>query len=126
MNELDLKNTNAIPEELLTPEHLTAASRRLYEHICLRNAASYDAAARILVIQFLRQRETAETARGHIASEGAVFKDRWGQPRQNPWVDIERQASREMGRLFHLLGWDMAPPDGQLDLFPGGRQGQRY
>lgn len=106
-----------LPAELQhAPEYLTASSRELYEHIC--STGTYDASARILVAQFLYQRDVAANAREHIEKEGRVFKDRWNQPRQYPYVEIERQATREMGRLFHLLGWDLAPADLQRDLFP--------
>ena len=108
-----------VPEGELLPE-----SRDLYAHIIA--TGQYDAPSRILVINFLQQRETAILARKHVAEEGRVFKDRWGQPRQNPWAKEEREAVAAMSRLYRSLGWDQAPPDSQLNLFAmGGRNAPR-
>jgi hypothetical protein len=100
--------------------HLTAENQERYRAI-MGSGHYSDAQARILVAAFLEQFERKELARAHVAECGPVFKDRWGQERESPWCDVERKALREMARLYRMLGWDLAPPNGQSDLFGGLR-----
>lgn len=101
---------NNLPDDLRDPpEYLSGQARNWFCHIV--ETGSYDAPSRILLIAFLTQWDTKEAARCEIAKLGKVFKDRWGQPRENPWCKVERESTREMGRLFRLLGWDQVPSD---------------
>jgi phage terminase small subunit len=106
-----------IPTDLQTaPEHLSARARLWFDHILAHSENTLPDV--VLVIAFLEQADMAEYARLHVNEEGPVFKDRWGQPRENPWLKIHREAHREMGRLYRELRWNKDPIGEQMDL-PG-------
>ena len=70
---------------------------------------SYDAPARALL----------------TAGLAFSFNDKHGQPSIPPLVKHELVLTNEYGKLLRLLGGDLAPPDGQLPLFGGGRPHSR-
>jgi hypothetical protein len=136
---------NQLPAGLQAPpEHLTAESREFFLHVIA--TGSYDAPARDMLVRFCEVRDRIVQARRELGkfsnpakknsengsgledSGGAppaendrssfVFTDKHGQPRIHPLVNVERGLINEYGKLFRLLGWDQAPPDGQLPLFP--------
>jgi phage terminase small subunit len=86
------------------PKHLSAESKRIWRSI----VADYeiDVAAELILVSTLEARDRREDARGEIAKSGAVFTDRWGQPKVSPWAAVERDATLIMQRGFRLLGFD--------------------
>jgi hypothetical protein len=84
---------------------------------------SYDAPARALLVRFCEVRDELEAVR--MEAYPAIFTDKHGQPRTHPGKKHELALTNEYGKLFRLLGWDQAPPDGQLPLF-GARRGGGY
>jgi hypothetical protein len=107
-----------LPDDLQSaPSDLSEESRHLFAHVV--STGEYDGPARVLVIQFLQARDTATAARKELLKSGRTFRDRWGQLRESPWAKIDREAVRDMSRIFRSLGWDQAPPAGQMDLWGG-------
>ena len=106
---------NELPADLQKPpDYLSVAAQELFEHVVA--SGSYDAPARALLIQFLKVRDDLERVRVELAKVGFTFVDKHGQPRMHPLVKHEQSLTNEMGKLFRLLGWDQAPPSGQLSL----------
>lgn len=109
---------NQLPEDLQSPpDHLSPAARELFLHVVA--SGSYDAPARALLIRFCEVRDQLAKIRVELAG-GAItftFTDKHQQPRIHPLVKHELALTNEYGKLFRLLGWDQAPPDGQQAFF---------
>jgi phage terminase small subunit len=105
--------------KLKPPAHLSKDSQALYRTI-VREYSIDDAAAMVLTAT-LDARDRREEARLAIAREGAVFVDRWNQPKPNPWVAIERDAGLAILRGFRVLGLDLARAD-SVGVYSGGRE----
>jgi phage terminase small subunit len=54
--------------------------------------------------------DRADSAREVIQTEGAVFRDRFDQPKARPEVAIERDATIAFARLLRELDLDLDPP----------------
>ena len=108
-----------LPEDLkAAPEHFSTAAREFFTHIVA--TGSYDAPARALLIRFCEVRDQLAKLRTIIASmeNPFTFVDKHEQPRMHPLVKHELALTNEYGKLFRLLGWDQAPPDGgQANFF---------
>ena len=89
------------------PKHLSADSKAIWRAI-VRDYEIDDAAERILV-STLEARDRREEARAEIAKSGAIFLDRFNQPKVSPWHAIERDQTLLMQRGFRLLGFDQDP-----------------
>ena len=58
-----------------------------------------------------RELDRAEEARLALKKAGgAVFIDRWGQPKESPWRKIEREARISYARLLREMNLDVEPP----------------
>ena len=118
-----MSEMNNLPEDLLgPPDHLSPATRDFFLHIIA--TGSYDAPARALLIRFCEVRDQLIKLRAELTAGTFTFTftDKHGQPRIHPLVKHELALTNEYGKLFRLLGWDQAPPDGQLLLFPNPRR----
>jgi phage terminase small subunit len=100
------------------PEYLTPEASEFFLHVV--STGSYDAPARALLIRFCEVRDQLVRIRIELktGNQSFTFNDKHGQPRIHPLVKHELALTNEFGKLFRLLGWDQAPPDGQLSLFP--------
>lgn len=65
------------------------------------------------------QLDRAASAAAVVAIEGVTQKDRFGQSKVHPAVEVERQAQLAFCRLQRELGLDIAPPDSRGPLRPG-------
>jgi|SRR5581483_9642639 len=108
-----------LPTDLKAPpEHFSPEAREFFTHVVA--TGSYDAPARALLIRFCEIRDQLAKVRAEMASNGHpfTFTDKHGQPRMHPLVKHELSLTNEYGKLFRLLGWDQAPPDGgQANFF---------
>lgn len=108
-----------LPEDLRTPPaHFSNAAREFFTHVVA--TGSYDAPARAMLIRFCEIRDQLAKLKAELASSEHpfTFTDKHGQPRMNPLVKHELALTNEYGKLFRLLGWDQAPPDGgQANFF---------
>ena len=86
------------------PKHLSAESKRIWRSIV--EDYTIDVAAELILVSTLEARDRREEARAEIAKAGAVFTDRWGQPKVSPWCAIERDQTLIVQRGFRLLGFD--------------------
>ena len=55
--------------------------------------------------------DRAEEARKTVETEGMIFKDRFGQPKEHPAVGVERDSRISFARLLRELDLDAAPPE---------------
>lgn len=112
-----MSELNSLPQDLQgPPDYLSEPAREFFLHVI--GTGSYDAPARALLIRFCEVRDQLAKLRTELASmPGFTFQDKAGQPRLNPLVKHELALTNEYGKLFRLLGWDQAPPDGQIPLF---------
>lgn len=53
-----------------------------------------------------------EASRAVIEKEGPVTEDRFGQKKISPHAVVERDASLQILRCYHALGFDLAPENG--------------
>lgn len=72
--------------------------------------ASEPHAVRTLVLA-LEASDRCEEARRQLAEHGAVFEDRFGQPKTSPWVAIERDSRLAAVRCFRELSLDVEYTD---------------
>ena len=63
----------------------------------------------------------AQEARKLIEQEGLTFKDRFGQTKSYPAVEVERQSLLAFVRIRRELGLDVEPPDSRPPLPRGYR-----
>ena len=68
-----------------------------------------------------RRVDRARAAGAVIQREGAVFKDRFGQPRLHPAVLVERDNTAAMLRALNSLGLDLEPLRDGPGRPPAGR-----
>jgi hypothetical protein len=52
--------------------------------------------------------DEAWKAREHLATDGAVFVDRFGQQKPSPWVDVADKSRAAWLRCIRELGIDLA------------------
>lgn len=113
-----MSELNQLPEDLQSPpDHLSPTAREFFLHVVA--SGSYDAPARALLIRFCEVRDQLAKIRTELAGDAITFTftDKHQQPRIHPLVKHELALTNEYGKLFRLLGWDQAPPDGQQSFF---------
>lgn len=91
------------------PPHLTPRARRLWREI-VDGFELEGHHLRILEVA-LTAMDRGAAARAVIDKEGAVFPDRFGQPKPRPEVAIERDAAITFMRGLRELGLDSAALD---------------
>lgn len=74
-----------------------------------------------LLASACQQLDRAAAAAAVIEAEGVTAKDRFGQVKTHPAVDIERNAHLAFCRLQRELGLDIAPPPSRPNARPGTR-----
>ena len=90
------------------PKHLTPATRRWAEGI-LEDFVLESHHVRLLVLA-CQAWDRCEAARVALAEHGAVFIDRYGQPRSRPEIQIERDSRIAFARLVRELALDVSEP----------------
>jgi P27 family predicted phage terminase small subunit len=98
-----------VSDELDAPPHLAPATKEWWRRI----AKSYDLEPHHLAILTAAGEawDRLQQARQSIENDGAIYKDRFGQPRKSPAVDIERDSRMAFARLIRELGLDANDPD---------------
>src|SRR5579859_3918177 len=91
----------ALPLALVSPEHLSANSREFF-NVNVVTGTFDDPPGRVLLLAFCEMLDALAEARSHLKTEGAVFLDRWHQPRANPWARRELELVRELGKVYRL------------------------
>lgn len=110
-----------LPEDLQAPPaHLSERARNFFLHVIA--TGSYDAPARSLLVTFCEVSDRLEELRTQLDKEGRYFTDKHKQPREHPAAKEYRALINEKGKLFRLLGWDQASPDGQMNFFFGQKR----
>ena len=88
------------------PSHLTPARKRLYRQL----VADYGLEREPHALETLRLAcealDRCHEARQQLAEHGAVYEDRFGQPKASPWVAIERDSRVAAVRCFRELSLD--------------------
>lgn len=100
------------------PEYFSPDAAEFFTHVVA--TGSYDAPARAMLIRFCEIRDQLAKVRKELASSDHpfTFVDKHNQPRMHPLVKHELALTNEYGKLFRLLGWDQAPPEGgQANFF---------
>lgn len=92
------------------PGDLSESSRAQFDKMLTEG--DYDAASYQLGITLWRAVDQRDEARKKILELGAVIKDRFGQPKRNPWCDVEVAANRAISDAYRRLGFDQEPKDG--------------
>lgn len=105
-----------LPEDLKSaPEHFSPASREFFTHVVA--TGSYDAPARSMLISYCEVMDRLTEIRAFLRENGRCFTDKHNQPRERPEAKEYRGLINEQGKIFRLLGWDQAPPDGGQSNF---------
>ena len=76
-----------------------------------------------LLVAACVQWDRAQAARAGLDKHGLLFKDRWGQPRPNPLLEVEQKALALFARLVRESGIDLdrePPPESRLPRQYGG------
>lgn len=95
------------------PEDLTTAGKDLWRRIA--EEIETDEPARMLLTELCRTFDRLQQAREILRLEGITVRDRFNQTRPHPCVAIERDCLAGLTRCWRLLGFDLAPPTGDLD-----------
>jgi phage terminase small subunit len=94
--------------EVKAPRHLSAASRRWY---CQVAAEFVLESHHLKVLQAAAESwDRMEQARKEIAVRGLLIDDRFGVPRANPAVNIERDSRTAFLRAVRELDLELEPP----------------
>jgi len=91
------------------PGYLSAASRTWARRIL--DEYELESHHIRLLIMAAEQLDKASLARDKLEVEGCIFIDRFKQPRQSPWVVIQRNASLAFAKLLKELRLDIEPPN---------------
>lgn len=92
------------------PTHLKTATRRWWR-LVLENFDVEDAELPLLEAAATAW-DRATNARELIDAEGAVVRDRFGQPKPHPACGIERDSLATYGRLIRQLGFGTTETEG--------------
>jgi phage terminase small subunit len=94
---------------LSLPRHLQPATRSWAQGIL--EAYVLESHHLKILIAAAESWDRKEQARAALAEHGAVYTDRFGQPRSRPEVAIERDARIAFARLIRELALDVEQPD---------------
>jgi hypothetical protein len=88
-----------------TPPKLTPNGRRLWRRLIDSIGILDD--PRLLMLEVLvRAYDRREQARAALERDGCTFLDRFKQQKPSVWLAVERDATLQLQRSFHLLGLD--------------------
>jgi P27 family predicted phage terminase small subunit len=90
----------------IAPKHLRKESAAFFNSVM--TDYQLDEHHIILLTKACESLDRIEEAREIIKKEGLTYKDRFGSPRANPAVAIERDNKISIARLFRELGLDLA------------------
>src|SRR6266481_5438642 len=90
----------------IAPKHLRKESAAFFVNVMTDYAL--DDHHVILLTKACESLDRIEEAREIIKKESLMYKDRFGSPRANPAVAIERDNKTAVARLFRELGLDLA------------------
>ena len=89
-----------------TPAKLTPNGRRLWRRL-IDSIGILDDDPRLLMLEVLvRAYDRREQARAALERDGCTFLDRFKQQKPSVWLAVERDATLQLQRSFHLLGLD--------------------
>jgi len=89
---------------------LTRGAKKLWTSLAAE-LEPLDASGALMLDLLCQTWDRREIARAAIEKEGAVMDDRFGQKKVSPHSVIERDASLQILRCYHALGFDLAPED---------------
>lgn len=84
------------------PKHLSAEARRLWDRLTTDYVLD-DAGGMLLLRSALEAFDRLQDARKTLATDGAIVRDRWNQPKPHPALAIERDAATRMHSALRLL-----------------------
>jgi P27 family predicted phage terminase small subunit len=94
--------------DVKAPRHLSAASRRWYRQVADEFVLE---AHHLKVLQAAAEAwDRMQQAQREIAVRGLLIEDRFGVPKANPAVNIERDARTAFLRAVRELDLDLDPP----------------
>ena len=102
-----------MPKTTKSPKHLHKGSAAFFNHVM--SEYTLDEHHVILLTKACESLDRIEEAREIIKNDGLTYIDRFGSPRVNPAVAIERDNKIAVARLFRELGLDLAG-DGKTNL----------
>lgn len=90
------------------PSHLSAESKRWWAHVM----ATYDLEPHhVLLLRAAAEAwDRKQQARRAIKKHGAIYADRFGQPRARPEVQTEKDCAVIFARMLRELQLDVEPP----------------
>ena len=91
------------------PAHLAKRGKKLWKSV----VENYDLEQhhRDLLQSACEQLDRADSARREIEEHGVILLDRFQQRKQNPAVEVERQAHATFLRCLREMGLDVDPPE---------------
>lgn len=101
------------------PSKLSADSRKLWDAVV--NEFELDEHHLQLLGRACDQNDRALAARKIIENEGVTTKDRFGQVKSHPCIDVERNASLAFKQVLRELGLDVQIPETRGPRRPGTR-----
>lgn len=101
-------------------DHLTEESATWWRDVL----SEYDLAThQVPVLQAACEAwDQSQDARRQVEAEGAVYTDRFGQPKQHPAAKVALDARTQFARLVRELALDGVAPDARAPRHDGGRQ----
>jgi len=88
------------------PKHLDSPERRLWDAILRENLLDNEAALSILR-SALEAHQRARTCRETVDREGAIYRDRFNQPKPHPLIAAERDARAAFVAGMRALNLDL-------------------
>ena len=92
------------------PKDISAAAAAWWRDL-LNEYCIDDSAGLLLLETACRAFDRMAEARAHIKKKGMVVADRFGQPRQNPMLAVERDARQSLLAALKQLKLDIEPPN---------------
>lgn len=88
------------------PSHLSASSKKLYRQLVADFGLDREPHALKTLQLACEALDRGAEARRELDEHGAVYVDRFGQPKTSPWVQIERDARIGALRALRELSLD--------------------
>ncbi|MEQ9406205.1 MAG: hypothetical protein RIK87_00705 [Fuerstiella sp.] len=84
------------------PKHLSPHTRRWAASVL--NEYELSPTQLELLTMAAEARDASEKARAVVAKDGAVFRDRFQQPKESPWAKLQRDYAAACSRLLREIG----------------------